>query len=176
MRFRIEKVYIEYSYHNKRYHFDFLLLLVEFSEIQRMNGNKIIEHLSLVGIRPTATRILIYQVIQCQKDTFSLRDIEDILLNIDKSTIFRTLILFEKHNLIHSIEDGSGAMKYCLNRGAENLHLYKQHCHFYCEKCKKTYCLESNVSTMIPLPTGFSMRQINYTIKGTCDKCSSKNI
>ena len=123
-------------------------------------------------IRPTSTRILIYQYIAKQSDTFSLRDIEDALLSIDKSTIFRTLILFEEHHLIHSIEDGSGAMKYCFCRNAADCDSDVYHCHFYCERCKKTYCLDESAVANIALPAGFVMHHINYIVKGVCNKCS----
>lgn len=138
-----------------------------------MKEDFIIDLLSDLGIRPTTTRILIFQFMTNQKNTFSLRDIEDVLLHIDKSTLFRTLILFEEHHLIHSIEDGSGMMKYCLcpNYGACDEH--ESHSHFYCETCKKTFCLDDSVTIPeIPLPQGFTMTQINYIIKGTCNKCS----
>lgn len=130
------------------------------------------ENLDKTGIRPTATRILIYQYITQQSDTFSLRDIEESLISIDKSTIFRTLILFEENHLIHSIEDGSGAMKYCQCRNHGDCEDDEFHCHFYCEKCKKTYCLDDSVVTNISLPRGFVMKQANYIVKGICDKCS----
>ena len=32
----------------------------------------------------------------------------------DKLTIFRTLVLFLEHHLIHSVEDESGSLKYCV--------------------------------------------------------------
>ena len=137
-----------------------------------MNGDTLVEKLNEVGIRPTATRMLIYQFITEQTDTFSLRDIEEALLSIDKSTIFRTLILFEEHHLIHSMEDGSGAMKYCQCRHQGEDEEEDFHCHFYCENCKKTYCLDESVTSNITLPNGFIMKQINHIIKGICDKCS----
>ncbi|MGL4780985.1 MAG: Fur family transcriptional regulator [Bacteroidales bacterium] len=124
-----------------------------------------------LGIRVTTTRILIYRYISKQTDTFSLRDMEDALETIDKSTIYRTLVLFEEHHLIHSIEDGSGAMKYCLCRNQGNCEDQDFHCHFYCEKCKKTYCLDNSAKANVSLPAGFRMKQVSYIIKGICDKC-----
>lgn len=141
-----------------------------------MAGYTIIERLAEVGIRPTSTRILILQFIMGQKDTFSLGDIENALLSIDKSTIFRTLILFEEHHLIHSIEDGSGAMKYCLCKNYGECDEQELHCHFYCKKCNKTYCLDNGIKTNVTLPNGFIGDDINYIIKGTCNNCSKKKI
>ncbi len=139
-----------------------------------MEDEVIIDLLNKTGIRPTAARVLIYKFIMDQEDAFSLRDVEDELLNIDKSTIFRTLILFEEHSLIHRIDDGSGSMKYCLciNNGACEEEEF--HSHFYCEVCKKTYCLDKSINFNVSLPDGFTVNQINYIIKGVCDKCSLK--
>ncbi|MGL5228841.1 MAG: Fur family transcriptional regulator [Bacteroidales bacterium] len=139
-----------------------------------MKQDNILEIFSDLGIRATTPRILIYEYIKQQSDTFSLGDIENALPDTDKSTIFRTLILFEEHHLIHSMEDGSGAMKYCLCRNQGECEEEEFHCHFYCEKCKKTYCLDNQASTNITLPKGFIMNHINFIIKGICDKCSHK--
>ena len=64
------------------------------------------------GIRLTSSRLLIYEAISEEEDTFSLGSLEDKLQSIDKSVIFRTLTLFREHRLIHSIDDGSGSVKY----------------------------------------------------------------
>ena len=84
-----------------------------------MNTEHVVMILEAVGIRPTATRVLIYKSISNLTDTFSLADIENRLISVDKSTIFRTLIIFQEHHLIHSVDDGSGSSKYwlCRNQG-----------------------------------------------------------
>ena len=64
--------------------------------------------LESAGIRPTSTRLLIYEAIARNSDTFSLSTLEKQLDSIDKSVIFRTLVLFHEHHLIHSVDDGSG--------------------------------------------------------------------
>lgn len=138
-----------------------------------MEGDVVVEQLNEAGIRPTATRILIYRFIMGLKDTFSLRDIDEGLLSIDKSTIFRTLILFEEHHLVHGIDDGSGAMKYCLCRNHGECDEQRLHCHFYCVVCKKTHCLDNIITLNMSLPEGFKMEQLSCVIKGTCDKCSA---
>ena len=70
--------------------------------------------LESAGIRPTSTRLLIYEAIARNSDTFSLSTLERQLDSIDKSVIFRTLVLFHEHHLIHSVDDGSGSHKYCI--------------------------------------------------------------
>lgn len=36
----------------------------------------------------------------------------DRLVSVDKSGIFRSLVLFREHHLVHSLEDGDGGIRY----------------------------------------------------------------
>ena len=74
------------------------------------------ETLTRHGIRPTAVRLLIYKTALRFHDTFSMSELEDALESVDKSTVFRTLLLFAARHLLHEIEDGSGSTKYCICR------------------------------------------------------------
>ncbi len=132
------------------------------------------EVMEKANIRPTSIRILVYEVISNLDNTFSLSDLEQILETVDKSTIFRTLTIFEKHRLIHRIDDGSGYIKYCLCHNHGDCQEVENHYHFYCESCNKTYCLEEQVLPEISLPKGFEMRNVNYVIKGLCASCTKK--
>ena len=129
---------------------------------------EIFEH---VGIKPTAVRILVYRTIAEMGVSFSLADVEMRLLSVDRSSIFRALTLFNKHHLLHAFEDGSGSLKYCVCHNYGHCKQDEWHCHFYCEKCKKTYCLENDSIPQIELPQGFVAREINYVIKGVCANC-----
>lgn len=125
-------------------------------------------------VRPTAVRILIYKALTQFPDTFSMTDVETAGDTLDKSTIFRTLTLFAEHHLLHEIEDGSGSKKYCLCHNDHECSVEELHCHFYCESCKKTYCLDDAHIPPVTLPSGFTPRQAEYIIKGTCPSCSAK--
>ncbi len=126
------------------------------------------------GIRPTSTRLLIYGAICRMSDTFSLTSLEDELQSIDKSVIFRTLTLFHDHHLIHSVDDGSGSHKFCLCHNHGHCKSEEEHCHFYCEKCQKTYCLNDDMIPAVKIPEGFSVRKVNYIMKGICAECAKK--
>lgn len=139
-----------------------------------MKDDKHTAILKNAGIRPTPTRILIYKAIIGLEDTFSLGDLENILSDTDKSTIFRTLTLFNEHHLIHSTEDGSNSLKYCICRNQGECNEKEYHCHFYCEECKKTYCLENGVIPALSLPAGFIAHRINYIVKGVCAACINR--
>ena len=67
-----------------------------------------------VKIKPTSVRILVYMAISEMHDTFSLADLEERLVSVDKSSLFRALTTLSEHHLLHTMEDGSGSMKYCM--------------------------------------------------------------
>lgn len=123
------------------------------------------------GIRPTAVRLLVAKLLSQSESPLSLADIETELDTAPKSTIFRTLTLFQSLNLVHSIEDGSGSLKYelCHSHGHDNSN--DMHTHFFCERCQRTYCFKHIQIPAIELPQGFTMHSVNYIVKGICDKC-----
>lgn len=127
-------------------------------------------HLTEHGIKPTAVRILIWQKIADQTETFTLSDMQNQLPYMDKSSIFRTLRLFKEHHLLHEVADGTGQQKYCVCRCCNDDHF--NHPHFYCYKCKKTYCLEDIFVPELKLPANFQINEIEYIIKGICNNCS----
>jgi Fur family ferric uptake transcriptional regulator len=130
-----------------------------------------IERLSKQGVKLTSTRILILKTILKRKTVFSLADLETELQTIDKSTIFRTLILFLKQHLIHTIDDGSGSLKYSVCEEGCDCSIERQHVHFYCKECKRTFCFRETQVPIVDLPEGFSSDSINYVIKGLCSSC-----
>ena len=127
------------------------------------------------GIRPTAVRILLLEVMERFEHTFSLADLETEADTLDKSSIFRSLALFAEHHLLHVIEDGSGATKYCLCHNDHACRIEELHCHFHCEVCGKTFCLDDVHVPVIHYPAGYEVREINYLVKGRCPACRSKN-
>jgi len=129
------------------------------------------EILSKHGIKPTINRLLVFETMKKIGHTFNLNDMEEELLSMDKSTIFRTLVLFLERNLIHSIEDGSGSLKYCVCHNNGDCSPEEFHCHFYCEKCCQTFCLEEVQTPTVIVPEGYSVHEANYLLKGICAEC-----
>lgn len=140
-----------------------------------MKEEDYIKRLEEKGIRPTAVRLLVVQTLAKADAPLSLSDIEGMLDTVPKSTIFRALTLFLEHRLLHSIEDGSGSLKYELCHGHDDCSINDMHTHFYCERCQRTFCFKSIGIPAIDLPEGFTMNSANYIIKGTCNDCSSKD-
>ncbi|MDH8702579.1 Fur family ferric uptake transcriptional regulator [Dysgonomonadaceae bacterium PH5-43] len=124
------------------------------------------------GVRSTAIRLLVLKAMLEFKYAFSLSDLEDKLITVDKSTLFRTITLFHKKLLIHSIDDGSGSVKYSVCGPKCLCDIGDLHLHFHCTKCNKTFCLESISVPEIRLPDNFQLESVNFVLKGYCDDCS----
>lgn len=122
------------------------------------------------GVRATAIRVLIMRNMFQLDRAFSLEELYLHLSTIDRSTVFRTLTLFEEHALLHSFEDGSGKRKYCLScRNGEGSH--HNHIHATCRVCGRTYCVHSQDIPSLPAPEGFDVESVNYIITGVCSAC-----
>lgn len=137
----------------------------ETDEVMRLVGR---------GVKPTSTRILVLRVLASHHRAYSLRELDDALDTVDRSTIFRTLTLLLQHHLIHAIEDGTGVAKYELCEGDDDCSLEDQHIHFYCTRCQRTFCFHTIHIPSIQLPEGFTMEGVNYLVKGVCPNCSGK--
>lgn len=127
-------------------------------------------YLEAHGIKPTAVRILVWDKVQQQSETFSLHDMEQWMPQMDRSSIFRALKLFAVHDMLHIIDDGTGQQKYCVCRCEENHHI--NHIHFTCTKCGHTYCLEDYMIPVVEMPEGYQMEEVEYIVKGICAKCA----
>ena len=106
-----------------------------------------------------------------KEEIISLLDLEAELGTIDKSTLFRTLTLFQKHLIVHTIDDGSGSLKYSVCDEECDCSPEWQHVHFYCYVCNRAYCLREIAIPQVKLPVGFEPKAMNYVIKGVCNYC-----
>lgn len=139
-----------------------------------MEEKKYLDLLKMREIQPTAIRILVLRAMMQANRSVSLLDLETILDTVDKSTIFRTITLFLSRHLIHSIDDGTGSLKYAVCSGSCTCEVNDLHTHFHCEKCNKTFCFTNIPTPVVSLPQGFTLNSINYVLKGLCPDCAGK--
>jgi len=137
-----------------------------------MDEQYYISRLEKKKVKPTALRLLILRTMMNSPFAVSLTDLSEMLVTVDKSTIFRTLTLFLGQHVIHAIEDGSGSLKYEVCSSECNCTVNDMHTHFYCERCHRTFCFKNIQIPVIPLPEGFTMQSINYMVKGICSNCA----
>lgn len=124
------------------------------------------------NIKPTAMRPLVLQILTKQKTAISLSELEQKFENADKATLYRTLKTFEQHKLIHSIDDGTGSVKYALCKETCECHPEDLHVHFLCAVCHHTFCLTDIAVPKISLPTKFQLQSVNMVVKGVCSNCA----
>ena len=122
-------------------------------------------------IKSTAMRMLILKHMLGFSRAFKLSDLEAVMETVDKSTIFRTITLFHEIQLIHSIDDGSGAIKYSVCSSNCNCSIGDTHAHFYCLHCYKTFCLDKVAVPDLKIPDNLVPISINLVIKGFCEEC-----
>ena len=138
-----------------------------------MSNNDVEDILTRKEVKPTSNRILVMRELIKASHPVSLADLEISLgFSMDKASIFRVLELFSEKDIIHEIEDGSRSLKYELCHSGTHHTISDQHVHFYCERCKETYCFEDVNVPLVNIPEGFSPHTINYMVKGICPKCS----
>ena len=127
------------------------------------------------GVRPTANRITVLRELDAAGRPLSLTELEYRILSIDKSGVFRALTVFRAHHLVHVIDDGSGGVRYelCHSHSAGNDD-DDQHMHFYCEQCRRTYCLDDIPVPDVQLPPGFAAESVSCIVKGVCPQCAAE--
>ncbi len=125
------------------------------------------------NVRPTAMRLLVYQILSENKNAISLTDIENQLKTADRTTLYRTIKTFEEQGIVHPIEDGTGITKYALCAAYCNADKHKDlHLHFHCKVCEETTCLTEYSIPQISIPEGYITEDINFTVSGVCKKCN----
>jgi len=139
-----------------------------------MNEKQIEGLLEQHGIKLTANRILIAKIMSTLDYPISMKELETMLLTMDKSSIFRTLSLFKSHHLVHQMEDGNDIVRYELCHSLNKETDEDIHVHFYCEHCHRTFCLNEISVPQVNLPVGYRQTAVNYMIKGICPDCSQR--
>ena len=146
--------------------------MVKKTDFQTGNMNRDIDlRLEQKAIKPTAMRRLVLSILMENRKALSLYDIEKHFDNVERSTIFRTLKTFQDNYLIHSVDDGTGAIKYALCDDDCTCNLEDLHIHFLCNKCGQTHCLKDIPIPNLDMPEEFDLQSANFVVKGICPNC-----
>lgn len=136
-----------------------------------MDERHCVELLEEHGVKPTANRIVVVKALASADRPLSLSELEYKILSIDKSGVFRALTLFRENHVVHVIEDGGDGVRYELCHSHHDGVDDDLHVHFYCEHCRRTFCLEEIGIPEVSLPEGFMMTSVNFMVKGICPDC-----
>lgn len=123
-----------------------------------------------LGIQHTRQRASILELLKSSKTPITINEIKEGLdVDIDLSTIYRTLLLFEEKNLIK---------KTILQDPLENVYDYNRQIHKHhliCLKCKKIVniddCPLSDYEARVAKNTGFIIQNHQLELYGICPEC-----
>ncbi len=124
----------------------------------------------------TPTRRAIIELYLKKQQAYSHREVEEALKDeLDRITVYRTLLAFEERGILHKVLDGSTSMKYALsqiNFNETSKTPNTSHVHFKCEKCQKVECLKNVVFPAVNLPKGYKLNSTFYLAQGLCNVCA----
>jgi len=116
----------------------------------------------------TTGRLNILEIFLNNEMALSEKDIQDKLIGVcDRATIYRTLKKFKDTGIVHPIATEGMITKYVLKKEPE------EHLHFKCTDCGKIMCLPEVQMKNYELPSGFTKKESNFLVIGTCNNCNN---
>lgn len=126
------------------------------------------------SLRNTKCRAAVLQELIKKEKALSHSELEKVLTDFDRVTIYRTINSFLEKGLIHKVPDGSGAMRYalCPDNCSPEGHSH-DHVHFKCRVCENTLCLDEHPVPEVNLPEGYQREETTMIVEGVCESCNS---
>lgn len=130
--------------------------------------NRVVEILASKNIRPSYTRIKIYEYIYKDKIHPNVdiiyKDLQEEIPTLSKTTIYNTLKLFIEKGLARTVNIYDNEMIYEAIRD--------EHGHFKCNKCKTIYDIPIKLDIKLPYEMkGSIIDEQHLMITGICNKC-----
>lgn len=126
------------------------------------------------GIKITKGRTEILNILQTSENSLSAEKLYQICrgnnIDINLSTIYRTLELFEEKEIVEKIPFNDGVFSYKL-KGKTHRH------HLQCDICHKEVdipCPMIQIEEIVQNSTGFTLTDHDLVMKGVCKDCKSK--
>lgn len=128
-------------------------------------------------LKKTAARLRVLSMMYSKNTATSQPDLENVMQDIDRVTLYRILNAFEEKGIIHKVFDLNGTANYavCHSDCKENHH-HDDHLHFNCTVCKNVYCLNEFTLPNLALPAGFKPEGFTIYASGLCPKCSTRQL
>lgn len=126
-------------------------------------------------LKKTAPRLRVLSMMYSKNTATSQPDLESVMNDIDRVTLYRILNVFEEKGIIHKVFDLNGTANYAVcHSNCEANHHHDEHVHFNCTNCKNVYCLNELTLPQITLPGGFRPTGFTLYASGLCPKCDKK--
>ncbi|MDQ0149690.1 Fur family transcriptional regulator [Eubacterium multiforme] len=123
------------------------------------------------NMKVTKARMKILTILLNKKDGMTAEEIFDICrknqININLSTVYRTLDAFYEHQIIDKFILEDGVSSYKLHKST---HKHILECDI-CHKEVEVQCPIGQIEELIKRQTGFTLTEHNIEIKGVCEEC-----
>ena len=137
-----------------------------------LNENELVSELRARGISPSPQRIAVYGFLKSHPihptaDTI-MKELKPILPTLSLTTVYNTLKLFVSKKMVNEVIIEDGELRFDAD--------LKDHAHFKCTGCEKVFDLfpdgnKMDISTLPPLPEGFSVDCVHICFRGRCREC-----
>jgi Fur family ferric uptake transcriptional regulator len=140
-----------------------------------ITNNKFEHLLDQHHLKKTVPRLKVLAMMSEKDTATSQPDLEGLMQDVDRVTLYRILNVFEEKGIIHKVFDLNGTANYaiCTSNCQEHLH-QDEHLHFNCTICNKVYCLDDLNLPAFSLPAGFKAKGFTLYASGTCPQCNKK--
>lgn len=128
------------------------------------------------GLRPTEVRQRVLSALLSAGRSLSHRELADLLVGLDRVTIFRSLKLLKKSALVHGVQGVDGTLRYVVNpseRRGGNAGCPGGHPHFLCLECGAMTCLLDQELPRVRVSEGAEVRGKQLLVYGICPSCAS---
>ncbi len=140
--------------------------------MQKAESNQLNERLATSGLRFTAQRRHVYDVLLQTRDHPTAEEVfmraKQSNPDISIATVYNSLDALAKCELVRQVKLNRGASRYCPNMS--------DHFHFCCEGCGIVFDIDSKESDSLShftLPQGFKLTQREISLRGFCPTCAS---
>ena len=139
-----------------------------------INGRRLTERLATSGLRFTAQRQHIYDVLLHKQDHPSAEEVfiraKKGMADISMATVYNCLDTLVRCELVRLVHLDRGPARYCSNM--------REHGHFHCDGCGHVH--DFNLAQKAPpaalrLPAGYHARRYDIAVHGTCPECGPQH-
>jgi len=127
------------------------------------------ELLRTAGVKVTPGRVHVLAALLAANQPLSHADIEALLPDADRVTLYRVLDSLVACGLALKAVDTRGVFRFSASSTQRE---HSSHIHFRCTGCGGVFCLKAAPPAPPKLPRGFRLAQVEYDVRGTCANCS----
>lgn len=127
------------------------------------------------GIRVTSNRLIVLKALMNSCRPMTMLELTDEIATIDKSNVFRTLMTFREHGLVHTVEACDNGIMYELCRSRSRESDDDIHPHFHCAICHRVFCLKGLSVPKLDYPAGFDVMEESFVVSGVCPDCKGRH-